>query len=146
MTYFKLFSWMTCFSLSPVLAITRLHSIMQLHFTLYWHNQVADSDYKRSHLNGEVKQRWSKRWEWTRETSIYLSSQGSESCHTWGSTCQPVPFGEWLLIRGQIKTQRQTLHTSWLNCSLEDYLALGRLHGLMWNLTPNHCFYPEMLY
>lgn len=97
-------------------------------------------------LNGEVTQSWSRhdrglgqQWDWTQGPSIHLSSHSSQSRGTRRSTCQPIPFGEWLLILGQIKTQWQTLSISRLNCNLEDYLALGRLlkvaaEGLMWDL------------
>lgn len=106
---------MTC--LSPVLTITTPHLILScsciLHFT---DNQVADRDCQVK--PGEVKQSWSKhdrglgqQREWTQGTSFYLSSWGSQSCHTWGSTCQSVPFGEWLLIQGQITTLRQAVVT-----------------------------------
>lgn len=37
-----------------------------------------------------------------------------------------LPFGEWLLIQGQIKTQRQTFYTLRLNCGLENDSALRR--------------------
>lgn len=71
--------------------------------------------------------------------SIHLSSHGSQSCCTRRSTCQSVPFGKWLQILGQIKTQRQTLSIWRLICNLEDHLAPGRLsklavEGLMWDL------------
>ncbi len=94
-----------CFTedmLSLMTAITRLRLPPAAAFYRQWLSS-------RAPLNGEVKQSWSKhdralgqQWERTQGTSIYLSSQDSQSWHTWGGALVwqfPLVSGSWSKAR-----------------------------------------------
>ncbi|CAB1445051.1 unnamed protein product [Pleuronectes platessa] len=66
---------------------------------------------------------------------IIFTAKDSQSCHTLGSTYQPVLFGKQLLIRGQIKSSYSVFIPRDGKRNLEDYQALGtRTKSSSWRI------------